>query len=104
MNRIRAVVFGVRNLLLSVEEGSRSANLHGPSVAEFGRLVRYMRTVGIQPVLFQNDAWVSKTDNKPITEILKAVWGEFPAFVTSVDGMPAKPRAEAMTALLARIG
>jgi hypothetical protein len=105
VHKIKAVVFGVRNLIIAEHADGRSGGvIDEHALAGFGRFIRYLRTVGIQPVVFQNDAWERSGDKASIIGILKQEWGDFPAFETTRDNMPRKPQAAAMQELLKRIG
>lgn len=103
MEQIKAVVFGLRNLVLAQEQGTSAGHFHEPSVDAFGRFVKLLRLRGVQPVLFANDYWTSRADKSPVEDQLRVRWGDFPAFYTSRDNMPKKPTAEAMKALLERL-
>jgi hypothetical protein len=103
LEHIKAVIFGLRNLVMEELPG-RKGRFDATAITEFGRFISMLRKRGVQPVLFANDSWTTQADNKPVEEKLKAAWGDFPAFFTGRDNMPKKPTAEAMRALLQRLG
>lgn len=108
MNKIKAVVFGLRNLLIEEVNGpdGSTGRLDRKSVHEFGRLLRLLKLRDIEPILFANDHWYfTKDKSRGAEEALGEEWGmSIRAFFAARDNMPRKPRAEAMAELLRRIG
>ena len=102
MHRIKAVVFGLRNLIIRENADGTRGDGDEVAIREFGRLMRFFRKRGITPVMFANHAWTKGKTG--MDALLKKEWGEFTSLFSDRDGLPAKPSPEAMAAVLQRIG
>src|ERR1700690_3719427 len=102
MKSVRAVIFGIRNLILRNAPDSNEGEIDAKSAHEFGQLIQLIRHRNIQPVLFANTAWVS-SDGKSMDVKLREQWGDFPVYIANERGMPKKPTADAMHALLTEL-
>lgn len=102
LHKIKAVVFGLRNLIIRENADGTRGDGDEVAIREFGRLIRFFRKRGITPVMFANHAWTKgKTE---MDALLKNEWGEFTSLFAHRDGLPLKPSPEAMAAVLERIG
>ena len=99
MHELKGAIFSLRDVL--VHEGKTSGALLNEAV----KLMRYLISVGVQPVLVSNSAWVIGQDRVPFQKYLsERVGAELPFFCRGVNGMPAKQRAEGMAHVLASFG
>jgi hypothetical protein len=102
VNKIKAVVFGLRNLVIRENADGTRGDVDMGAVREFGRLVKFLRLRDIKVVMFANHAWSS--GEIAVDAELKREWGDFTAFFAHRDGLPLKPSPEAMAAVLEKIG
>lgn len=107
MKRIRFVVFGLRNLVISAAPDSSSGKCDPNSdvFTEFARFIRFLKSRDVQPVVFANHEWTFGDKKKPAKDLLTKAWGEeLPWFTAQRDGIPFKPQAGAMQGVLAKLG
>ena len=104
MKRIKYLIFGLRNLVIESEEGSSKGSIDfgSPSFGEFTRLMHYSQSVGIQPIVFANHDWRFTTGTSE--EVLSKRWGKVQWLIARKLGLPFKPQAAAMQAVLSRLG
>lgn len=74
-------------------------------LAEAVRLLRFLLSRGVRPVLVSNSGWYMSADQKPFQQYLSEQVGDNLAyFERGVDGMPAKQSAAGMAHVLAYFG
>jgi len=74
MNRVKYLVFGLRNIVFRDEDGRGFVD--NPLFSEFSRLLRFVHCQGITPVVFANDNWA--VGGKEVQPILTEYWGNIP--------------------------
>lgn len=98
--RLKGVIFGITNVL--VKQGPRDEKLF----AEVQRLMEFLYSRNIQPVIFANHEWFIRDDKKVASfqSTLEGVWKQIPWIIAERDGTPWKPKPEATEYLLHQFG
>lgn len=95
---LRAVIFGLRNVVLKV------GNLDPFIVQELRKLFNFLRAKNIEPILLGNDDWVLKdTDTGQTSQIddhLLEIYGPHRLYITKRMGLPEKPKKDAVDHIL----
>lgn len=97
---LRGVIFGIDGVL--AEEGPRNPEIG----AEITRLFSFLRLRGLQPVVLANRQWTVNRNGENINfqDAYREAWGEFPWFISNIDGTPPKQSAAATRHVLDRMG
>src|SRR5262245_34816157 len=101
MPRLKGAIFSLRDVVV------RSGTVDAKLVSEVGKLVGWLREVGVQPVFVSNRHWVvNKPDGskKDLKAVLSQQCGTMPWYIASNGDMPFKPKAAAMEHVLAQHG
>jgi len=99
MHDLKGVIFSLRDVV------THEGKIGGDLLREVGRLMRYLLSVGVQPVLVSNHGWSVGPEKMPIeTYMAELVGVPIPFFRQGVDGMPAKQKAAGMLHILDHFG
>jgi hypothetical protein len=97
MAKLKGVIFGVENVL--IKPGDTAP--HAATLAETGRLVRFLRSRGVESVVMTNRGWTASEKEgknpRPLQDAIQAHWGvELSWFQCGKDGVPAKQTADSI--------
>lgn len=98
MHELKGVIFSLRDVLV------HNNKIGGDLLQEVGRLMRYLVSVGVQPVLVSNHSWVIGPKRIPIRSYVAELVGEDVPFYCRENGMPAKQTAAGMKHVLDQFG
>lgn len=107
MKKLKYLIFGLRNLVIAEDKADSSkghTDLDGDDFQEFTKLLNYVRSQDITPVVFANHDWKFGKDGKTAQEVLTKKWGKVEWIIASELNLPYKPQAAAMQAVLKRLG
>jgi len=99
--KLRGVILGIDGVL--AVSGSRNQEIY----KEMKRLVRFMLSKGLQPVVLANRDWsVTKGDGTVIRleDEIRSRWFDFPWFVMNRMGLPHKPSSDSINYVLNQMG
>lgn len=97
---LRGAIFSLHDVL--VKRGTVDEALFDDTI----RLLRYLRSRGVEPVFISNQIWTVTTGgvSRPFRELLEEKIGPVSYYVGGDGGMPYKPRANATAHILADRG
>lgn len=94
MARLKAVIFGVRDVL--AQQGTVDEKIF----RQTGRLMRFLNQKGIKVVTVGNSKWTVTDDDgekQPFHDAIAELWGvDIPAYIYGEDGFPAKQSTAAL--------
>lgn len=100
IKKLKHLIFGLRNVVIREDpSGGGGGVLDAKAASEFGRLIAYARTQGIEPVVFANHDWVG-SDKRSAREVLEPQWGKVLWLTADGSKIPFKPQAGAMQTVL----
>jgi hypothetical protein len=105
MAKLKGVIFGVENVL--AREGQRLP--HKAILAETGRLVRFMKSKGVESVVMTNMEWSVTTPetqgSRPLQDVIEEEWGvKLYWFQCAKGDVPAKQSAESIKYVRDKMG
>lgn len=99
---LRGIIMGIDGVL--AVSGKRDNTIY----AEMGRLIKFIFSKGLTPVILANRDWsVKNTEDGTeirLEDVITAEWGKFPWFVTNVLGIPHKPSSDSINYVLNKMG
>lgn len=99
MAKLKGVIFGQTNVLMNA-----GGNVDAATMTEIGKLVAFLRSQNVKPVVFANhDSWVHHGDNpqaQRLQDVFTEVIGDFPWYIAQRDQFPWKPKREAIEHVL----
>lgn len=101
MAKLKGAIFSLRDVI--VRNGAVDANI----TSEVGKLIRWLRHAGVQPVFVSNHHWLAKMPDgstKDLKSVLSQQWGDMPWYIALNGDMPLKPFAAAMRHVLSQRG
>lgn len=102
MPKLKGVILSIEDVLVRQgEQGDGGAAIF----AEVTKFIKYLRCTKTEFVVMTNRRWTVGNDKRPLSRVLKDMWGDFTYLCRAEDGsIPAKPRAEATEYVLNRMG
>lgn len=98
MHTLRGAIFSLRNVL------AKEGQVDQAKTAETIRLIRYLMSVGVQPVLVSNSQWTIVQSNEPFNEYLSRLVGHTLPYYEGGKDMDYKQYASAMQYVLNQHG
>lgn len=97
---LKGVIFSLHDVL--VMEGT----INVPLLEETLRLLRYLKTRGVEPVFISNHDWTvtGPSTSKPFRTLLEESLGPVSYYIGGQNGMPYKPRANSTAHILSEKG
>lgn len=97
---LRGAIFSLHDVL--VKRGTVDQALFDETI----KLLRYLKTRGVEPVFISNHVWTVETNgvSRPFRDLLEERLGPVSYYVGGQAGMPYKPRADATAHVLADKG
>ena len=90
MARLKGAIFSLRDVI--VRNGAVDANI----TSEVGKLIRWLRHAGVQPVFVSNHHWLAKMPDgstKDLKSVLSQQWGDMPWYIALNGDMPPSSRS-----------
>jgi len=103
MQRLRYIVFGLRNVVVKYNENTKASYIDEAVLSKLTKLLHFLHKKKIEPVVFANKDWVKRDTKQPLKEIIKKQWGDIRYYITTSDNMPPKPTSESIPALLRKL-
>ncbi|MBD2302822.1 phosphoribosyltransferase family protein [Nostoc sp. FACHB-190] len=97
---LKGVIFSIDGVIATGVESN--AVINNSLIFELGRLINYLLTNGLQPVVMANRDWT--IGNQRLEDFVSNLWGNFPWYIANRGDMPYKPSREAINYVLEKMG
>lgn len=99
MKKIKYVIFGFRNLVC--KETETGYVVDHDTLGEFDKLISFLKSRKITPVVFVNDAWKFKNRTENFDNFMRDRWGiSDHYYICSKMNIPKKPRGDSLGTIL----